>query len=155
MTNELVRVSLDTRLGAASAEFIGDELVRLTLPGLKPAESGHKLADKLARELERYFESGRLESFTMPCRLQGTENQKKVWELLREIPDGSAITYKELAGRAGIASVRAVGTMVGQNPLPIIYPCHRVVRADGKIGRYSCAEGSDTKMFLLKLERAL
>ena len=145
-----MKIKINTRLGAACAEFNGDELVRLTIPG-DACEGNHKLSE----ELEKYFESGKLASFTVPTKLTGTENQKKVWNLLREIPDGQTVTYKELAARAGIASVRAVGTMVGQNPLPIIYPCHRVVRSDGKIGRYSCADGTDTKMFLLKLERAL
>jgi methylated-DNA-[protein]-cysteine S-methyltransferase len=156
MTNNPVKISFHTRLGKTCAEFIGDELVRLTIPGEAASEASprHPQAEKLQEELKRYFESGTLACFTVPTKLIGTENQKKVWKLLREIPDASTVTYKELAGRAGIASVRAVGTMVGQNPLPIIYPCHRVVRADGKIGRYSCAEGSDTKMFLLKLERA-
>jgi len=163
MTN-LIRTTFDTQLGPAQALFCGDALVHFTIhgPGVKygvpralqsyqVAKGTHPLSEQLEAELDLYFR-GELRGFTMPFELHGSEHQKRVWLLLAQIPYGETVTYKELAARAGIGSFRAVGTMVGLNPIPILLPCHRVVRTDGRIGEFSCAQGTDTKRFLLGLE---
>ena len=58
----------------------------------------------------------------------------------------------ELARRVGSNGFRAVGTAVGHNPIPIIIPCHRIVRQDGVIGRFGAGNGTETKRQLLRLE---
>lgn len=79
----------------------------------------------------------------------GTKLQQSVWSKLRQIPRGSAVSYKELAGMVGRPrAARPVGNIVGKNPVPIILPCHRVIRADGTLGGFGC--GVDIKKYLLE-----
>lgn len=83
--------------------------------------------------------------------LWGTPLQERVWNALREIPVGETITYGELANRVDNPNaVRAIGTICGANPIAIIVPCHRVVRADGSDGGYRW--GLDIKKRLLDKE---
>jgi methylated-DNA-[protein]-cysteine S-methyltransferase len=83
----------------------------------------------------------------------GTEFQAKVWAALRRIPPGRTLSYTELAVAVGSPSaVRAVGTANGQNPVPVVIPCHRVVRSDGTLGGYG--GGLDRKRWLLDHEKA-
>jgi AraC family transcriptional regulator of adaptative response/methylated-DNA-[protein]-cysteine methyltransferase len=85
--------------------------------------------------------------------LKGTSFQLKVWEALLRIPPGSLITYEGLAGIIGAPrAARAVGNAVGENPIPVLIPCHRVIRKDGAIGNYRY--GSARKKALLGWEMA-
>jgi methylated-DNA-[protein]-cysteine S-methyltransferase len=103
------------------------------------------------KELTEYFEKGRQEFTGETAFIEGTEFEKKVWATLREIPYGETRTYKWLAEKIGRPhAFRAVGNALGKNPIPIIYPCHRVVETDGSIGGYSA--GVDIKRRLLELE---
>lgn len=69
--------------------------------------------------------------------LKGTNFQLKVWEALLKIPEGTVVSYGELAKTVGCTNAqRAVGSAVGQNPVAYLIPCHRVLRADGEIGGY-------------------
>ena len=86
-------------------------------------------------------------------KLNGTAFQKKVWSALLKIPKGKTLTYKQLAKNIdNPKAVRAVGNAVGKNPLPIIIPCHRVIKSDGSLGGYSGKGGVKTKKMLLKKE---
>lgn len=83
----------------------------------------------------------------------GTEFQRKVWTALRRIPPGRTVSYAELARSVGAPdAVRAAGAANGANPVPIVVPCHRVVRSDGTLGGYG--GGLDRKRWLLDHERA-
>jgi O-6-methylguanine DNA methyltransferase len=83
----------------------------------------------------------------------GTAFQQEVWQALRRIPRGRVTTYGAIAEYLGRPrAVRAVGTAVGRNPFAPGIPCHRVVRADGRIGNYSGGEGVATKISLLSEE---
>ena len=85
--------------------------------------------------------------------IEGTEFQKAVWQEISKIPLGETRTYKDISIAIGKQnSSRAVANACGQNPFPIIIPCHRVVRSDGKIGGYSGVGGKKKKAMLLKLE---
>ena len=86
-------------------------------------------------------------------KLIGTDFQIKVWNAISKIPKGKVKTYKELARsiRKPKAS-RAVANACGKNPLPIIIPCHRVIRSDGRLGGYSGKGGIKTKRKLLRSE---
>jgi methylated-DNA-[protein]-cysteine S-methyltransferase len=105
------------------------------------------------RQLEEYF-SGRRRSFDLPLDLQGTEFQKRCWEELLKIPYGETRSYAAIAAAIGKpAAVRAVGLANGQNPIPIIVPCHRVIGSDGSLTGYG--GGLEIKRKLLELEGAL
>ena len=91
-------------------------------------------------------------SQSLPLDLRGTAFQQRVWRELQRIPRGETITYAELAVRIGSPkAVRAVGTACGANPVAMVVPCHRVVRADGSLGGY--AWGLERKACLLREER--
>lgn len=102
------------------------------------------------RQLAEYFSGGRVE-FDLPLEPDGSEFQKKVWQLLREIPFGQTRSYRDLAKAVGSAkAARAVGAANSKNPLSIIVPCHRVVGSDGSLTGF--AGGLETKAALLTLE---
>jgi len=108
---------------------------------------------ELKGELDAYF-SGKRISFTSPIDwLQGTAFQQSVWEALRKIPYGETRSYKDVAQAVERArAYRAVGQAVGSNPVPLIVPCHRVVRSDGSLGGFG--SGLPLKRRLLEIERA-
>lgn len=115
---------------------------------LVPGSNGH--LDRVRDELEEYFAGERTE-FDVPLVLEGTRFQKSVWNALREIPYGETRSYADVARAIGSpAAVRAVGSANGANPVPIVIPCHRVVRTDGSLGGY----GGELwrKRILLQLE---
>lgn len=102
------------------------------------------------RELAEYF-AGRRREFQVPIAPRGTPFQLRVWEALRRIPHGATATYRDVARAVGTpAAVRAVGAANARNPLPIIVPCHRVIRSDGTLGGYG--GGLARKRDLLSLE---
>jgi methylated-DNA-[protein]-cysteine S-methyltransferase len=81
---------------------------------------------------------------------------RRVYEIARTVPPGSTITYGDVAARLGEpGSARAVGRALGQNPVPIIVPCHRVVAAQGRLGGFSARGGASTKRRMLAIEGAL
>ena len=86
-------------------------------------------------------------------KLEGTDFQRRVWKEISKIPFGETRTYKDLATAIGKPnSSRAVANACGKNPYPVIIPCHRVIRSDGKLGGYSGVGGVKKKKELLKLE---
>lgn len=108
--------------------------------------------DVLRRELDAYF-AGELTTFTVDLdRRLSSGFRRSVQEHLSTIPYGSTESYAEVATLMGHAKAsRAVGTACATNPLPIVVPCHRVLRSDGKLGGY--AGGLPAKLRLLDLER--
>ena len=106
----------------------------------------------IARQLEEYF-AGRLRAFDVPVDLQLAHGfHLTVLGHLREIPYGATESYATVAAAAGRPSaVRAAGGACSHNPIPVVIPCHRVVRSDGKIGQYR--GGAKAKEILLILER--
>jgi methylated-DNA-[protein]-cysteine S-methyltransferase len=109
--------------------------------------------DEVARQLEDYF-GHRRRSFGLALDLRLARGfRRTVLEHLQDVGYGHTVSYAELAAEAGSPrAVRAVGTSCATNPLPLVIPCHRVVRSDGAPGAY--VGGSDVKRELLDLERA-
>lgn len=103
-------------------------------------------------QLDEYFD-GHREKFELPLAPQGTKYQQRVWSLIGQIPHRKTETYGNLAEVLN-SSARAVGNACGANPIPIIIPCHRVLAING-IGGYSGEAGVETKIALLRLERAM
>jgi methylated-DNA-[protein]-cysteine S-methyltransferase len=110
--------------------------------------------DEVRRELELYFE-GKLDSFDLPLdwRLSGGFRQR-VLRAINRIPYGQTRSYTEMARKAGNErAVRAAGTACGSNPIPLVVPCHRVLRTGGALGGYG--GGLPMKEALLQLEGVL
>lgn len=112
-----------------------------------------KRLDNVARELDEYFARHR-DSFDVPLDLRLAHGfRREVLDRLRDIGYGSTASYAAVASAAGSPkAARAVGSACRTNPLPIVVPCHRVVRADGTLGEY--AGGVEAKRRLLALEAA-
>lgn len=108
---------------------------------------------QLEDELAEYFE-GKRTQFEVPLSVTGTEFQKNVWQLLREIPIGETRTYKQQSELLGNPkAIRAVGTANGINKIAILIPCHRVIGSNGELVGY--AGGIWRKQKLLELEKAI
>ena len=120
---------------------------------VRPEGSSPVLADA-ARQLDAYFR-GELVAFDLALELNGSEFQRSCWLALASIPYGQTVSYGEQARRLGLGNdaARAVGAANGQNPLPIVLPCHRVIGADGSLTGFG--GGLDVKRFLLEHEGAL
>ncbi|HSU73816.1 MAG TPA: methylated-DNA--[protein]-cysteine S-methyltransferase [Terrabacter sp.] len=123
-----------------------------TTIGPRILHGGDRL-DLLARELDDYF-AGRRHGFDVPLDLRLARGfRRAVLQHLEEIPYGSTESYAQVAAAAGSPrAVRAVGSACATNPLPIVVPCHRVVRSDGALGGY--LGGMPAKERLLALEAA-
>ncbi|MFP5520998.1 methylated-DNA--[protein]-cysteine S-methyltransferase [Peptococcus simiae] len=117
---------------------------------LQPGEG--PLAAPLSRALAAYF-TGQTKDFSLPIQALGTPFQRLVWQALREIPYGQTASYQAIARAIGRPQAcRAIGGANHHNPLSIIIPCHRVIRADGSLGGYG--GGLAQKKYLLDLEQA-
>jgi methylated-DNA-[protein]-cysteine S-methyltransferase len=110
--------------------------------------------DQTRRELDLYFE-GRLDSFDLPLDWQLSQGfRRRVLHGIAAIPYGKTRTYTEIARTAGNErAVRAAGTACGSNPIPLVVPCHRVLRSSGALGGYG--GGLPMKQGLLQLEGVL
>ncbi len=109
----------------------------------------------LGQELDQslFLSPGTRSGEKVKLHLQGTNFQLKVWEALLAIPQGSMVSYEDLAKAVGKpGSSRAVGNAVGRNPVPVLIPCHRVIRKVGEFGNYRY--GTARKKALLGWEAA-
>jgi methylated-DNA-[protein]-cysteine S-methyltransferase len=142
----LVRVAYESEHHDAVLERLGEQISPRILEA--PAR-----LDRITRELDEYF-AGRLRTFTSPLdRRLSSGFRRTVLEHLADIPYGHTASYAAVAELAGNPrAVRAVGTACATNPLPVVVPCHRVLRADGTLGGY--LGGIDAKRTLLVLESA-
>lgn len=104
-----------------------------------------------ARQLEEYFKGERKE-FDFPMKPEGSDFQKMVWEQCRKIKYGETSTYKEIATAIGDdKAARAVGNALGENPILIAIPCHRVIRKNNFLSGF--AAGAAVKEALLNFEK--
>jgi len=151
----MAQTVLDTPIGPLGLAASDSALQSVTFNGgrLRP-EGRSPVLDEAARQLKAYFE-GELVAFDLPLELHGTEFQRQCWRALSTIPYGQTVSYGEQARRLGLGSdkARAVGAANGQNPLPLVLPCHRVIGADGSLTGFG--GGLQVKRFLLELEGAL
>jgi len=120
------------------------------------SESKHPALLVAGEWLEVYF-AGEVPAVEVPISASGTMFQILVWQLLRQIPYGTVVTYKELAARFAFEfglpkapAAQAIGGAVGRNPISLIIPCHRIVGSSGRLTGYG--GGLDRKTALLELE---
>jgi methylated-DNA-[protein]-cysteine S-methyltransferase len=128
----------------------GDQVaeIRYLPPHAPLVHPKNPLAERAARQLERYREDPSVR-FDLPLAIEGTPFQRQLWEALCGIPCGKTLTYGELARRLGVPA-RAIGQACGDNRLPIVIPCHRVVAANG-IGGFA----HSTRGYLIEAKRWL
>ncbi|MCL2671635.1 MAG: methylated-DNA--[protein]-cysteine S-methyltransferase [Clostridiales bacterium] len=141
----------------------GDNLIGLWLEGQKyhgdalfpnmTEKSDLPIFDATRAWIDRYFAGERPAISELTLSPIGSAFRQSVWDVLCEIPYGEVTTYGAIAKKLACASARAVGGAVGQNPISIIIPCHRVVGAGGALTGY--AGGLETKVKLLELEGVL
>lgn len=155
----ICRIAVRTSLGWCAAEATEVAVVRVVLPcrtkvgalAGSPASGSSALADGVARKLRRYFDGEPVE-FDEPVDLSACGAfARSVLEELRSVGRGQVVSYEQLArlaGRPGAA--RAVGQAMAHNPVPVIVPCHRVVRSDGTLGGFG--GGLALKRRMLELE---
>lgn len=139
----LLRITLPQRSAQEVRQLLGDR-VNYAIPA-------PRLFEDLVERLRSYLRGHKI---TFPDELDlspATAFQRQVWEITRLIPYGETRSYSWVAEQLGkVRAGRAVGRALARNPLPIIIPCHRVVREDGKLGGYS--GGTEIKNYLLQLE---
>jgi len=165
---DVLYAPIDSPFGTLHAAVTRRGLVRLAFPEESPDTMLEALArrlsprivegqgalDPLRRELEDYF-SGRRRRFELALdwSLIGPFG-RRVLHVTSEIPYGGYLSYAEVAAEAGSPRAsRAAGNALGANPIPIVIPCHRVLRTGGALGGYG--GGIDRKRWLLELEGAL
>jgi methylated-DNA-[protein]-cysteine S-methyltransferase len=95
------------------------------------------ILDQAFQELQEYAD-GKRHTFTVPVSLEHVTQSQRDWlTTLRQVAYGETISYSALAERAGKPNaVRAAGSACAKNPIPIIYPCHRITRIDGDLGNF-------------------
>jgi len=143
----LVRVGLPNQ---NSDELLADLAERVSPRVLEAPAS----LDEVRRELDLYF-NGKLDSFDLPLDWQLSGGfRRQVLRAINRIPYGQTRNYTEMARKAGNErAVRAAGSACGSNPIPLVVPCHRVLRTGGALGGY--AGGLPMKEALLQLEGVL
>jgi O-6-methylguanine DNA methyltransferase len=107
--------------------------------------------EKFQREMTEYLDGERA-TFSISCRfIKGTDFQKRVWHALKEVSYAQTCSYKEIGEMVGLSKgQQAIGQAVSKNPIAILFPCHRIIKADGSLGGF--AGGLKRKRMLLELE---
>ncbi len=145
--------TFESPLGKLTLIEENDEILSLTFDQELNFNDDSYILDLAVQQLHEYFQKKR-DKFDLPLNPEGTEFQRRVWNALQEIPFGSTSSYGVLARKLGDPKkMRAIGAANGQNPIPIIIPCHRVIGKDGKMIGFS--GGVDRKIKLLEHEGAL
>jgi methylated-DNA-[protein]-cysteine S-methyltransferase len=139
------------RVAYTESPAVLEELARKISPRVLEAPAR---LDPVRRELDEYFEGRRVE-FDLPLDWALTRGfTSRVLQATAGIAFGSTSTYAQVASQAGSPrAVRAAGNALGANPLPVVVPCHRVLRTGGAIGGYT--GGLERKEYLLRLEGVL
>ena len=111
---------------------------------------------KIVADIRRYAAGETIDFSAIAVDLSGVDDfRRAIYEAARKLAQGEAVTYGELARRAGFPGrAQETGVALGRNPVPLVIPCHRIVAAGGKLGGFSAPGGSATKARLLAHERA-
>jgi methylated-DNA-[protein]-cysteine S-methyltransferase len=139
-------------IGEIEIAALNDMLISCNFSRIYPefAIQPNRITREGVNQLEAYF-TGKLKKFDLPLDYEGTQLQIKIMKLLETVPYGQTISYSDLAKILALhLGSRAVGNLIGRNPLLILVPCHRVIGSNGKITGY--AGGTERKLWLLQHE---
>ena len=111
---------------------------------------------EIKESVKRYFDGEKID-FNFHLDLSYSSSfQRSVYKITKTIPYGEVKTYKWIAKKIGLPDAsRAVGGALSSNPIPLLIPCHRVIREDGGMGGFTAHGGIDLKMKMLKMEVAI
>lgn len=140
----------DTEIGTFTAYSREGALVSLKMCPSENRKTSNEFLLATEKQISEFL-AGERNEFSLPLALNGTDFQIRVWQALLEIPFGKTVSYGVVAEKIGYPkATRAVGNAVGANPIPVIIPCHRVIRKDGKMGNFGL--GIPVKRVLLAKE---
>jgi O-6-methylguanine DNA methyltransferase len=142
-------LSFNTPFGWLTLEATQKGLKRIRFGKFCTSSKDSELLQSIKNKILHYLRGEKLDTIHEPLDTNFTPSGEKIFNALIKVPYGTTITYKDLSILAK-TSPRACGRVLGSNPLPIIIPCHRVIRSDGTLGGYS--GGLRWKKILLKLE---
>jgi methylated-DNA-[protein]-cysteine S-methyltransferase len=155
------QINIASPLGILVIESRNNQIFRITLASEKTTKEVTKEVDlsclpkcllQAKQQLIEYFLGSR-SRFDLPFLMTTDTNQRKILETLLCVPYGKTISYGELALQVRMQNgARAVGNTMAKNLIPLLIPCHRVIRKDGTIGEYSLG-GTLNKKLLLELEK--
>ena len=155
-----------TSLGWCGIIYGNKGLIKMYLPGMKKKTlektifsfyenlvEGTSSIKMVIKNIYNYFKRNNAQ-LNFPIDMEAmTEFEKKAYKRTMQIPFGKVKTYKWLAEKIGVpGGARAVGNVLGRNPVPLIIPCHRVVRSNGKLGGFSAPGGISLKRKMLLIE---
>ena len=143
------QISINTKLGWISAYENKGKLFKIEFKKLKEQKKS-KVKINFKRKLVEFLNSKK--KIKIPHSILGNKIQKKIWNELKKIKFGSTTTYGALAKKYKL-SPRYIGKICGQNKLPLIVPCHRVIKSDGTLGGFSAIGGVKLKKKILKFEK--
>ncbi|MCR4520235.1 methylated-DNA--[protein]-cysteine S-methyltransferase [Bosea sp. 47.2.35] len=160
-----------TTIGPCAVVWEGERFIGAQLPERDEAAARKRLerrfpeADEVPAEgfvaeavagIRALFDGEKRDLSHLPVALESVSDfNRKVYEVALAIPHGETLTYGEVAQRIGDpGAARAVGVALGQNPWPIIVPCHRILAAGGKTGGFSAEGGVEIKLRILTIEKA-
>ena len=140
LRDQIYTSSLKTDFGWMRTLSDGNSLIRLdwNQTGWSEPDYPDSVSRETLSQLQAFL-SGKLKKFTLPLAPAGKNDAGRHWlNIMAKIPYGTTMTYGQFADFAGKPkAARSAGSSCANNPIPIIYPCHRVIRADGKLGNYS------------------
>ena len=144
----------NTKIGVIEITYL-DKIHSIKLVDIKMQnDTKSEMTDLVYREFCEYLDGSRKEFSVYDfLEIRGSDFRKSVIMALKDIPYGKTTSYKKIAEKINNPkALRAVGTAIGKNPFLIIYPCHRVIKSNGRIGSF--AYGTTIKRFLLDIEEA-
>lgn len=140
----------DSPIGMIKVTATNQYLIMCDFCSAREEKHPNRITDLTCLQLEEYFTFKR-QKFDIAYQAQGTFFQQEVWKKLIEIPYGKTVHYSDIAQMLKKENaVRAVARAIGQNPLLIIIPCHRVIGKDGTLHGYKA--GIECKQYLLDME---
>ena len=144
------------RIGVCLLRFGLDEekfLEEIRRAGFQQIHADQEINRGVSEEITAYFE-GKVTRFSSPVHPQGSSFDMKVWKVLQRIPLGETRSYQNIAHQVGNPKgCRAIGGANRRNPVPLLIPCHRVIRKNGELGGFS--SGTEIKKWLLQFEHRL
>ncbi|MBN9046244.1 MAG: methylated-DNA--[protein]-cysteine S-methyltransferase [Rhizobiales bacterium] len=160
-----------TPIGPCGIVWRGTEILGVEIGGGDERETRHRLHSRFPKaasaeapafvmeaieKIDALLAGGTPDFSDLPLALDSLPDlNRRVYEIISRLKPGETTTYGAIARRLGNVSLsQAVGTALGQNPFPIVVPCHRVLGSNGKVGGFSAAGGTATKLKLLNIERA-